>query len=149
MQRTIHPEAGVGPVALTVSDLPRALAFYQRSLGFHVHAQADGTAYLGGESTNQPGRDILVLTERRGARKAPGTSGLYHFARGAVAAGTGPRLQRLVETRTPLQGFADHPGAKQSTWRTLDGNGIEVYRTGRGRSGSMRRTAVCAWRPIR
>lgn len=128
MQRTVHPDTGVGPVALTVSDLPRALAFYQRSLGFHVHAQADGTAYLGGESTDQPGRDILVLTERRDARKAPGTSGLYHFAVRLPSRQELARvLQRLVETRTPLQGFADHLVSEAIYLADPDGNGIEVY----------------------
>lgn len=126
MYRTIHPNTRLGPIALTVSDLPRALGFYQRSLGFQIHTQSDDTACLGSAGADHP---FLVLSERRGARKAPGTSGLYHFAilvpsRLELARA----LQRLTETRTPVQGFADHLVSEAIYLADPDGNGIEIYR---------------------
>ena len=63
----------IGPVSLTVADLPRALAFYTERLGFRVHAAGGGTARLGAGAD-----DLLVLVEKKGASRAPGTTGLFH-----------------------------------------------------------------------
>jgi catechol 2,3-dioxygenase len=114
----------VGPVSLTVADLPRALAFYTDRLGFRVRQDGDGTARLGAG-----GSDLLVLVERKGARRAPGSTGLFHFAvllpsREALARA----LARLVDTRTPLQGTADHLVSEALYLADTEGNGIELYR---------------------
>ena len=65
----------IGPVSLTVADLPRALAFYTERLGFRVHAAGGGIAQLGAGAG-----DLLVLVERKEAPRAPGATGLFHFA---------------------------------------------------------------------
>jgi catechol 2,3-dioxygenase len=114
----------VGPISLTVADLPRALAFYTERLGFRVHAEDDGTARLGAGAS-----DLLVLVERKGARRAPGSTGLFHFAvllpsREALARS----LARLADTRTPLQGAADHLVSEALYLADPEGNGIELYR---------------------
>jgi len=114
----------VGPVSLTVSDLPRALAFYTERLGFRVHTEAPGAARLGAG-----GDDLLVLVERKGAQRAPWSTGLFHFAvllpsREALARA----LFRLTDTRTPLQGAADHLVSEALYLADPEGNGIELYR---------------------
>lgn len=120
----IHPETRLGYVHLTVSDLERALAFYQHSLGFQVHRRQAGTAYLGA------GReDLLALTERPGAIRVPHRSGLYHFAilvpsRLALARS----LANLIETETKLEGGSDHLVSEALYLADPDGNGIEIYR---------------------
>lgn len=114
----------LGSVGLTVADLPRALAFYTERLGFRVHGRDGATARLGAG-----GDDILVLVERPGARRVQGTTGLFHFAvllpsRGALALA----FHRLAETRTPMQGAADHVVSEALYLGDPDGNGIELYR---------------------
>ena len=65
----------LGPVHLTVSDLPRSLEYYGGALGLRVISRDDRGAALGVD-----GRELLVLVEERGARPAAGFTGLYHFA---------------------------------------------------------------------
>jgi len=114
----------LGHVRLAVADLDRALDFYQTALGFKVHRREDGAAYLGAG-----GVDLLVLTEQRGGRIPRGRTGLYHFAilvpsRFELA----QALRRLAQTRTPLQGFADHYVSEAIYLADPDENGIEIYR---------------------
>jgi catechol 2,3-dioxygenase len=120
----IHPDARLGYVHLTVSDLERSLAFYQDMLGFRLHQREGDKACLGA------GRDdLLALTERPGAIRVPRQSGLYHFAilvpsRLALA----QSLRRLIETETNLAGGADHLVSEALYLSDPDGNGIEIYR---------------------
>jgi catechol 2,3-dioxygenase len=60
---------------VTVADLDRQLAFYQDVLGFKLHWREGHAAGLGAGAD-----DLLRLTEVPGARRVPGTTGLYHFA---------------------------------------------------------------------
>jgi catechol 2,3-dioxygenase len=120
----IHPDTTIGYVHLTVANLERSLIFYQDRLGFQIHRRKGDTAYLGAG-----GSDLLLLTERPGARQVSGTTGLYHFAiltpsRLALA----HSLRHLAETRTPVQGFSDHWVSEAIYLADPDGNGIEIYR---------------------
>ena len=126
MTTSLPSDTTLGQVHLTVSDLDRSLAFYQQSLGFQVHHRDEtaGTAWLGAG-----GPDLLVLTELPGAKHQRGTTGLYHFAiltpsRLELA----HSLKRLAETRTPVEGFADHYVSEAIYLPDPDGNGIEIYR---------------------
>ncbi|MBX3083225.1 MAG: VOC family protein [Anaerolineae bacterium] len=114
----------LGAVHIAVSDLERSLSYYQTSLGFKVHRRAGSTAYLGAG-----GVDLLVLTEQPNAKPLQRWTGLYHFAilvpsRLELA----QVLRRLIETRTPLGGFADHLVSEAIYLNDPDGNGIEIYR---------------------
>lgn len=121
---SIHPDSTLAYVQLTVSDLARASEFYRRALGFKVRRCEDGTAFLGAG-----GDDLLVLTERPGARQTRGTTGLYHFAiRVPSRVDLARVIQRVVETQTPVQGFADHSVSEAMYLADPDGNGIEIYR---------------------
>src|SRR3954463_6304411 len=112
----------LGRVALTVTDLDRSVAWYQRALGLRVHTHDATTAELGdGTST------VLELVEDAQARPAGRHAGLYHYAllypsreelaRAAV---------RLAETRTPIQGASDHGTHEAVYLPDPDGNGIEL-----------------------
>ena len=132
MSESIHPDTTIGAVHLTVSNLDRSLSFYQQALGFIVHRREGDTAHLGvGGPAQQEagGPDLLVLTQRPDARRARGTTGLYHFAvlvpsRLELA----QSLRRIGETRTPVQGFSDHLVSEAIYLSDPDDNGIEIYR---------------------
>jgi catechol 2,3-dioxygenase len=129
MDMSIHPQARIGHVHLTVSDLDRALAFYRDVLGFEV--------------TSRYGRDAVFLSAGgyhhhiglntwagRGApRPAPGTTGLYHFAilypdRKTLAGA----VRRVLDAGVPLEGASDHGVSEAIYLRDPDGNGVELYR---------------------
>ena len=120
----IHPDTVLGYVHLTISDMDRSLEFYQQSLGLKVHQREGNTAYLGAGQA-----DLLMLTENPEAKRVRGTTGLYHFAilvpsRVELA----QSLKRIAETRTPVEGFADHLVSEAIYLPDPDGNGIEIYR---------------------
>jgi catechol 2,3-dioxygenase len=119
----VLPEAlRLGAVDLTVSDLDRSVAWYQRSLGLRVHRHDPTEAELGdGHETT------VILHEDAQARPAGRHAGLYHYAllypsreelaRAAV---------RLAATRTPIQGASDHRTHEAIYLPDADGNGIEL-----------------------
>jgi catechol 2,3-dioxygenase len=114
----------IGPIYLTISDLERSLDFYQNSLGFQVRLREPDIAYLGGGQG-----DLLVLHQIRNGIRPQGTTGLYHFAirlpsRGDLAMS----LRHISETRTRVQGFADHLVSEAIYLPDPDGIGIEIYR---------------------
>lgn len=113
----------LGAVHVTVSNLDRSVAWYQRVLGFKVHARQNAIAELGA------GRETLVvLHEQPDARPVRNRTGLYHFAiltpsRQALA----EVLRNLIATDTPF-GESDHFVSEALYLSDPDGNGIEVYR---------------------
>ncbi len=121
----LDPATHVGLVTLAVSSLERSLRYYQNGLGFTVKEQKEGLALLGATT----GLPILALVEQPDARPQPAhTTGLYHFA---ILLPTrkdlGRFLSHLVESRTPLDGYADHLVSESLYLSDPDGNGIEVY----------------------
>jgi catechol 2,3-dioxygenase len=112
----------LGAVDLTVADLDRAVAWYQRALGLRVHAHDATTAELGdGNET------VVVLHEDPQARPAGRHAGLYHYAllypsREELARA----VLRLAVTRTPIQGASDHRTHEAIYLPDADGNGIEL-----------------------
>ncbi len=123
---SIDPATALGPVRLTVSDLDRSRAFYERAIGLRATELDDGTIGLGAA-----GRPALV--ELRGEGSAPGLNrrapGLYHLAillptRLDLAFA----LARLVQAQWPLDGASDHLVSEALYLSDPDGNGIEIYR---------------------
>jgi catechol 2,3-dioxygenase len=116
----------LGPVHLTVTDLDRAVGFYQDPIGLRLHGREDGeqaSAALGAG-----GRDLLVLHENPAAQPPGRYAGLYHFAllfpdREELARA----LQRLAVTQTPITGASDHGVSEAIYLNDPDGNGIELY----------------------
>jgi catechol 2,3-dioxygenase len=118
----IHPATSLGHVQLTVANLERELAFYQEILGFKVHRREGNTAALGAGAA-----DLLRLVERPDAKRAVGTTGLYHFAvlvRRRVD--LAQLLRRIAETQTPVQGLVDHHTHLAIYLPDAEGNGIEL-----------------------
>jgi catechol 2,3-dioxygenase len=116
----------VGTVALTVSDLDRAGAFYERVLGLTPHELEDGRLALGVP-------DDPALVTLQGDSTAPAlnvrTTGLFHLAivtpsRRELA----HALARLAGARWPLSGASDHLVSEALYLNDPDGNGIEIYR---------------------
>src|SRR5205823_12712122 len=65
----------LGPVHLTVSDLDRSVAWYERALGLRVQRRDEHEAELGdGVET------LVVVHEAPQARPAGRHAGLYHYA---------------------------------------------------------------------
>lgn len=119
-------DASIGSVHMRVSDLPTALEFYRRLLGFRQIVRRNNTVYL----SAHPDRPYhVILSEVAGARpKPPRTTGLYHIAirfpdRPALARA----LKRLIAARWPLQGAADHNVSEAIYLADPDGSGVEIY----------------------
>lgn len=124
MTGQIAEQTKIGTVALAVSDMSRAVAFYQEHLGFQVHREHGAETMLGAG-----GDDLLSLKERPGGRAVRGTSGLYHFA---ILMPNRLELARILRhfanQDTRMQGFSDHLVSEALYLADPDGNGIEVYR---------------------
>jgi catechol 2,3-dioxygenase len=112
----------LGAVHLTVADLARSVAWYERALGLQLHRRDAASAEFGdGNET------IVVVHEDPAARSAGRHAGLYHYAllypdreelaRAAV---------RIIDTRTPIQGASDHGTHEAIYLPDPDGNGIEL-----------------------
>jgi catechol 2,3-dioxygenase len=121
---TIDPSAHIDSVHLTVPDLGKSIPFYQDRLGLRLQRHDDTTAAFGAG-----GPDLLVLHASSSAPRVQGTTGLYHFA---LLVPSRPDLARtlkhLAQTRTVMQGFADHFVSEAIYLADPDGNGIEIYR---------------------
>jgi catechol 2,3-dioxygenase len=119
---TLPAALRLGQVDLTVADLDRAIAWYERSLGLRLHRREGGTAELGDGTET-----VVVLHEDPEARPAGRHAGLYHYAllypdRAELARAT----RRLIDTRTPVQGASDHGTHEAIYLPDADGNGIEL-----------------------
>jgi len=106
-----------------VSDLERSLDFYRRAVGLTVRARDGGSVSLGAGE-----RELLVLVEEPGARKASGYTGLYHFAlllpqRADLALW----LAHAARDRVALTGLSDHFVSEALYLSDPDGHGIEIY----------------------
>jgi catechol 2,3-dioxygenase len=132
-------------VHLTVSDLDRSVAFYERSIGLREQRRDGGEAGLG-----SGGEELLVLVEEPGARPAGRHAGLYHFAllhpsRIELARAA----QRLAATQTPISGASDHGISEAIYLPDPDGNGIELAADrGRERWGDLSDPTVIGPKPL-
>jgi catechol 2,3-dioxygenase len=128
MASRIDPRVDIGHVHLKVSDLSRALAFYESVLGFElVQRMGDSAAFLSAGGYHH--HIGLNTWESLGAAAPPsGTTGLYHFAiRYPDRAALGDALARLERARIPLEGASDHGVSEALYLRDPDGNGLELY----------------------
>jgi catechol 2,3-dioxygenase len=113
----------LGPVHLTVTGLDRSADFYERAIGFRVLSREGDSVTLGTGSG-----PVLVLHEERGARPPKRTeAGLYHVALLYPSRLELARVaQRLIATRTPIQGASDHGTHEAFYLPDPDGNGLEL-----------------------
>lgn len=128
MNNTIHPQTTIGHVHLKVSDIEKALTFYQDLLGFSVTARlgSDAVFLSAGGYHHHIG---LNTWESKGGSPAPaGHTGLYHVAillpsRKELA----KTVKQLLDNHYPIGGASDHGVSEAVYLDDPDGNGIELY----------------------
>jgi catechol 2,3-dioxygenase len=118
----IAPNARMGVVELSVSDLDRSLAYWQDAIGLRVLSRENGTAELG---TDTP---LVRFVEEPGAHPADGFTGLFHVA---LLVPDRPSLGRFLahaaREEIPLTGLSDHVVSEAIYLRDPDHHGIEIY----------------------
>jgi catechol 2,3-dioxygenase len=118
----IAPDAHMGLVELSVSDLDRSLAYWQDAIGLRVLSRENGTAELGVDAP------LVRFVEEPGARSAQGFTGLFHVA---LLVPDRPSLGRFLahaaRERLSLTGLSDHVVSEAIYLRDPDYHGIEVY----------------------
>jgi catechol 2,3-dioxygenase len=113
----------MGAVELTVGDLDRSLAYYDRELGLELLRREGERASLG-----TGGTELLGLAEEPGARPANRHTGLYHYAlRVPERADLARWLAHAARARVPLLGMSDHFVSEAIYLTDPDGHGIEIY----------------------
>jgi catechol 2,3-dioxygenase len=118
----LSPDAHMGLVELSVSDLERSLTYWQDAIGLRVLSRENGTAELGVDTP------LLRFVEEPGARPAVGFTGLFHVA---LLVPDRPSLGRFLahtaREQIPLTGLSDHAVSEAIYLRDPDYHGIEVY----------------------
>ena len=113
----------MGAVHLTVGDLDRSWDYYGRAIGLELLERGDRWLSLGAGGT-----ELLRLVEEKGARPAPGSTGLYHFALLVPRRADLARwLAHAAEDRVPLDGMSDHFVSEALYLSDPDDHGIEIY----------------------
>ena len=128
MSYTVPAQTHIGHVHLKVSDIDRALSFYQGLLGFKI-TQRYGAAAVFLSAGGYHHHIGLNTWQSKGAPPAPVPSaGLFHHAilypgRKDLAA----ILKRLMDHNYPLTGTADHGVSEAIYLNDPDENGVELY----------------------
>ena len=128
MAKELDRRVDIGHVHLKVSDLNRALAFYQGVLGFEVTQRMGDTAAFLSAGGYHHHIGLNTWESLGGSPPPAGTTGLYHLAiRYPTRNALGDALRRLEEARIPLDGASDHGVSEALYLRDPDGNGLELY----------------------
>ncbi len=123
---SIESDTKLGVVRLTVADIERSRAFYERTLGMRSGEAGDGGLTL----APADGKPVLELYgDSTAAALNRRATGLYHFAvLMPTRADLAKALRRIAQSRWPLDGASDHLVSEALYLSDPDGNGIEVYR---------------------
>ena len=128
MSYVVPANTRIGHIHLKVSDINKALAFYQGLLGFQImHRFGDSAVFISAGGYHH--HIGLNTWHSKNAPPAPvNTCGLYHTAilypeRKDLAV----ILKRLTEANYPLTGAADHGVSEALYLNDPDGNGVELY----------------------
>jgi catechol 2,3-dioxygenase len=124
----VPPQTRIGHVHLKVSDLEKALAFYQGLLGFEIMQRyGDQAVFISAGGYHH--HIGLNTWYSKNAPPAPQRScGLFHTAilyptRKDLAI----ILKRLNDANYPLTGASDHGVSEALYLDDPDGNGVELY----------------------
>jgi catechol 2,3-dioxygenase len=128
MEYTVPAGTRIGHVHLKVSDLDKALSFYQGLLGFEI-IQRYGTQAVFIAAGGYHHHIGLNTWYSKHAPPAPqNTCGLFHTA---ILYPTRRDLaivvKRLLDADYPLTGVADHGVSEAIYLNDPDGNGVELY----------------------
>ena len=124
----IDPRVGIGHVHLKVTDLDRALAFYQGVLGFELTQRFGRSAAFLSAGGYHHHIGLNTWESAGGSPPPAGATGLYHVAilyptRAALA----DALRRLIAAGIRLDGASDHGVSEALYLRDPDQNGVELY----------------------
>ena len=128
MSYTVPANTRIGHIHLKVSDLDRALAFYQDLLGFEL-MQKYGTQAAFISAGGYHHHIGLNTWYSKDTQPAPvHAPGLFHTA---ILYPTRKDLatifQRLVDAKYPITGASDHGVSEAIYLDDPDGNGVELY----------------------
>ena len=125
---TVPAGTSIGHIHLQVTDMQKALAFYQGLLGFEVMVDMGSAAFLSADGYHH--HIGLNTWHSRGGRPAvrEGVAGLYHAAiLYKDRAGLATVVKRLLQAGYPLRGASDHGVSEAIYLDDPDGNGLELY----------------------
>jgi len=126
---TLDPRVDIGHVHLKVSDIDRALTFYEGVLGFDVVVRlGDEAAFISAGGYHH--HIGLNTWESKGAGPPPpNTTGLFHTAiRFPDRKSLAQAVKRVLDAGIPLTGASDHGVSEAIYLRDPDENGVELYR---------------------
>ena len=112
----------MGKVVLNVNDLEKQIQFYSYNLGMHIINSSERGADLG----TKDGKVLLSLikTDKSWIR----SYGLYHVAYLVpTKEDLANILKHFIDSKTILEGAADHGYSNAIYLQDAEGNGIEVY----------------------
>lgn len=117
-------DLSMGRVVLTVNDLNKVGAFYEKAVGLH-RLSSDGTAALYGTGSSA----LLELREDKAARRrSPREAGLFHTAFLLPSRQDLARWTRsAAESHTPVVGASNHGVSEAIYLVDPEGNGVEIY----------------------
>ena len=119
---TLPDTLTLGPTALTVRDLGRSAGFYENVIGLDTLERSDERAVMG-----SGGRPVLELVAEPGATPPGREAGLYHVALLYPSREELARVaQRMIQSRTAVQGASDHHTHEAFYLPDPDGNGLEL-----------------------
>lgn len=121
-QALLRDGARLGPVELNVTDIARALSFYNAVIGLETLQRTAVTAILG-----TGGEAVLLLHEEPAAQPPGRTAGIYHYALLFPSREELSRVaMRVLSARTPIDGASDHGTHEAIYLPDPDGIGIEL-----------------------
>ena len=124
----VPPHTRIGHVHLKVSNLKKALGFYNGLLGFEItQFYGDAAAFLSAGSYHHH-IGLNTWLSKDGGPAPRHTAGLFHLAilyveRRELAI----IVKRLIDHSYPLTGASDHGVSEAVYLHDPDGNGIELY----------------------
>ncbi|MFN3729035.1 MAG: VOC family protein [Fimbriimonadaceae bacterium] len=124
----VDPEVRVGHVHLKVSDLERAIDFYQNVLGFNLTQRYGSQAAFLAAGDGHHHIGLNTWYSKGGSAPPEGSTGLFHVAfiyptRAALARA----VSRVLALGVPIQGASDHGVSEAIYLADPDGNGIELF----------------------
>ena len=128
MSYIVPSQTRIGHIHLKVSDLERALGFYQELLGFQLMQQYGTQAAFISAGGYHHHIGLNTWYSKDAPPAAVKAAGLFHTAilyptRKDLAA----ILQRLIDARYPLTGASDHGVSEALYLDDPDQNGVELY----------------------
>ena len=121
-QALLRDGARLGPVELNVTDIARALSFYNGVIGLETLQRTAASATLGSD-----GEAVILLNEERAAQPPGRTAGIYHYALLFPSREELSRVaMRVLRARAPIDGASDHGTHEAIYLPDPDGIGIEL-----------------------